>query len=552
MNAVAITDEGATAVSTAAAAPATGRYYRDLNEYLETLERAGKLIRIRQPINKDTEMHPLVRLQFRGLEEKDRKAWLFENITDAKGRRYDMPLVLCAMAGSSDIYALGLQCKVEEIPRRWAHAIANPVPPVVVKSGPVHEVVLTGDALKDRCLTRLPIPISTPGFDNAPYTTASHWISKDPDTGLHNVGNYRGMLKSEHRIGVYPASPGWGMRRHIELWRERGHARMPAAVVIGVPPAISYTAVTRLPNDVCEYDVAGGLAGHAIELVKCVTQDLLVPAQAQIVVEGFIATGEQEMEGPFGEFPGYMAARDYSWFMEVTAITMRQKPIYQAFLSQFPPSESSKLRGTGWTAACYDYLKTGGFDNVLEVHYPETASAYGICLVRIRRRHDDDGARILEHLSQKFVGKIAIVVDDDVDIHDPNAVYWALSYAMQPHRDVQVVDIPVMALDPSVAPPGASRGLGEGEEMPRMSGLLIDATRDWPYPPVSLPAKEHMEHALALWKKFGLPELNLRKPWFGYNLGNWSKDEAEEAALAARGDYFVTGEKQKNQRKRLK
>ena len=105
-------------MATAAADLPSGQYYRDLNEYIDTLERAGKLQRVTQPINKDTQMHPLVRLQFRGLEEKDRKAWLFENITDAKGRQYDMPLVLCAMAGSSDIYALGLQCTVDEIPGR--------------------------------------------------------------------------------------------------------------------------------------------------------------------------------------------------------------------------------------------------------------------------------------------------------------------------------------------------------------------------------------------------------------------------------------------------
>ncbi len=536
-------------MATAASDLPSGQYYRDLNEYIDTLERAGKLQRVTRPIDKDTQMHPLVRLQFRGLEEKDRKAWLFENITDAKGRTYDMPLVLCAMAGSSDIYALGLQCTVEEIPRRWDHAQAHPIAPVIVSTGPVHEQILRGDDLKERCLSRLPIPISTPGFDNAPYTTASHWISKDPDTGLHNVGNYRGMVKAEDRIGVYPASPGYGMRRHIEMWRERGHDRMPAAIVIGVPPAISYAAVTRLPNDVCEYDVAGGLAGQAIELTQCVSHDLLVPAQAQIVVEGFVPTNIQEMEGPFGEFPGYMAARDYSWFMEVTAITMRNKPIYQAFLSQFPPSESSKIRGIGWTAACFDYLKAAGFECVQEVHFPETSGSFGVCLVRIRREKDDDATRILDHLSKKFVGKMAIVVDEDVDIHDPNAIYWALSYAMQPHRDVRVVDIPLMALDPSIAPPGASRGL-TGEK-PRMSGLLIDATRDWPYPPVSLPGKEFMEGAIALWQELGLPELKLRKPWFGYNLGSWSPDEEEEAALAARGDYYVTGQKQRGERRTL-
>ena len=103
---------------------------------------------------------------------------------------------------------------------------------------------------------------------------------------------------------------------------------MPAAIVIGAPPHVSYTAVTRIPNDMCEYDVAGGLVGHPVEVVRCVTQDLLVPAEAEIVIEGTVPTDVVEMEGAFGEFPGYMAQRDYSFFMDVTAITMRKKPIY--------------------------------------------------------------------------------------------------------------------------------------------------------------------------------------------------------------------------------
>ena len=528
--------------------PPPDNYYRDLNEYLQALESAGLLVKIDRKINKDTEMHPLVRLQFRGLEEKDRKAWLFSDITDAKGRTFDMPLALCAMAGSSQIYAKGLMCEPEEIPLRWQYAQANPIAPKLVDSGPVQEVVLRGDDLKERCLTRLPIPISTPGFDNAPYTTASHWVSADPDFELHNVGNYRGMLKAEDRIGVYPASPGFGMRRHIEMWLERGIEKMPVAMVIGVPPAISYTAVTRLPNDVCEYDVAGGLAGYPIELVKCQTSDLLVPAEAQIVVEGWVRPAEQEMEGPFGEFPGYMAQRDYSWFVEVECITMRSQPVYQAFLSQFPPSESSKIRGIGWTNAAWQYLRDGGFDNVLDVHFPEMSGSFGVCLVKVRREKEDDGQRILEHLSKRFVGKLAIVVDEDVDIQDPEAIYWALSYAMQPHRDVRVVDIPLMPLDPSTVPPGSNRGLGS-EEKPRMSGLLIDATRDWDYPPVSLPKQEFMEGAVNLWKDLGLPELRLRNPWYGYNLGNWGDDEALEADLAVKGEYFQTGAKQKGDRR---
>src|SRR5262249_56002368 len=122
---------------------------------------------------------------------------------------------------------------------------------------------------------RLPIPISTPGFDNAPYTSASHWITKHPGTGMHNVGNYRGMVKAENRIGSAPGMVGVGMRYHIDNWRKKGVDRMPAAIVIGGPPHVTYAAVTRIPNDMCEYDVARGMAGCALDVGRCVTQDIM-------------------------------------------------------------------------------------------------------------------------------------------------------------------------------------------------------------------------------------------------------------------------------------
>src|SRR5262250_168035 len=149
-------------------------YWPTLGQYVEALERAGKLVRVTVPINKDTELHPLVRLQFRGLPESQRKAFLFENVVDARGRRYDIPVLVGALAGSKEIYALGMQCKLEEIETVWNNALTNQIAPVLVGKGACQEVVITGDALKrdGGGLGRLPIPISTPGFDNAPYTTA--------------------------------------------------------------------------------------------------------------------------------------------------------------------------------------------------------------------------------------------------------------------------------------------------------------------------------------------------------------------------------------------
>ncbi|MDP2725714.1 MAG: hypothetical protein Q8O44_05495, partial [Syntrophales bacterium] len=115
----------------------------------------------------------------------------------------------------------------------------------------------------------------------------------------------------------------------------------------------------------------------------------------------------------------------------------------------------------------------------------------------------------------------------------------------------RIVGIPFMPLDPSIAPPEDARGLVEGEKRPRTTGLLIDATRDWAYPPVSLPRREFMEEAIGLWRSLGLPELTLKNPWYGYPLGYWSEEEAQEAQLAVEGRYFETGEKQKGGRRRI-
>ncbi|HTI85689.1 MAG TPA: UbiD family decarboxylase [Alphaproteobacteria bacterium] len=525
-------------------------HWATLRDYVEGLDKAGKLVRVTTPVNKDTELHPLVRLQFRGLPESQRKAFLFENVVDSKGRKYDIPVLIGAMAGSADIYALGMCSPVGEISQKWRKALAEPIAPVTVTKAACQEVVIQGAELEQegKGLGRLPIPISTPGFDNAPYTTASHWVSKDPDTGVHNLGNYRGMVKAENRIGSLPAMLGVGMRNHLDAWRKKKIERMPAAIVIGAPPHVTYTAVTRIPNDMCEYDVAGALAGKPVEVVKCLTQDLMVPADAEIVVEGTIPTTMLEMEGAFGEFPGYMAQRDYSWFMDVTAITMRKKPIYLTILSQLPPSESSKMRHIGRSEAARKFLVDAGFDNVSDVKYLECGGANAVVAVKIKKRQPDDAKKALRLLGERFIGKFIVAVDEDIDILDMENVMWAISYRSQPYRDVEIVDAPLFALDPSNAPPGTARGLVDGKP-PRCTAILIDATMPWPYPPLSLPKKEFMDRAVSLWQELQLPALNLKNPWWGYSLGYWTEEEEREAELAVQGRHYETGEKQKANRR---
>src|SRR5207342_3922701 len=173
--------------------------YPDLHDHVRALEKAGQLITVDRPINKDTEMHPLVRWQFRGgIAEKDRKAFLFTHVTDSKNRKYDIPVVVGALAASREIYRIGMNCPLEKINEVWTRAIAQPIAPNVVREAPCHEMEVAG-------LEHLPIPISTPGWDIAPFTTLSQYITRDPETGVQNMGIYRGQVKAPKRLGMNPS-----------------------------------------------------------------------------------------------------------------------------------------------------------------------------------------------------------------------------------------------------------------------------------------------------------------------------------------------------------
>src|SRR5258706_11302725 len=269
------------AVGNAKAAP---RGYPDLHEHLATLERAGLLVTVERSIDKDSEMHPLVRWQFRGgIEEPDRKAFLFTKVTDSKNRNYDIPVVVGALAASREIYRIGMGCALDKINETWTRAIAQPIAPRIVKDAVCHEMELKG-------LDEIPIPISTPGWDIAPFTTLSQYITKDPETGVQNMGIYRGHLKAPRRLGMNPSlelRPG--IYTHWQKAKARGQ-KLAAAVVLGAPPCVAFTSAQKVPETLDELHVAGGLVGAPINVVKAKTVDLLVPAEAEIVIEGWIDT----------------------------------------------------------------------------------------------------------------------------------------------------------------------------------------------------------------------------------------------------------------------
>ncbi|MCL2429849.1 MAG: UbiD family decarboxylase, partial [Alphaproteobacteria bacterium] len=289
---------------------------RDFQQHLARLEAQGLLTRIDRPINKDTELHPLVRWQFQGgLAEGERRAFLFTNVIDGAGRRYDMPVAVGALGASPGIYSIGMGRPIEEIEPAWANAIAHPIAPVWVGAPACQEVVIRGDDLRGagKGLAALPVPISTPGFDAAPYLTATLCITRDPQTGIGNMGTYRAALKATDRLGVRMAARlgGAGGYQHWRKYHERKEP-MPCAIVVGCAPVVMFTGPMKLALDLDEMAVAGALAGSPIRIARCATIDLAVPADAEIVVEGLIDPELLEPEGPFGESHGHVALEDFN------------------------------------------------------------------------------------------------------------------------------------------------------------------------------------------------------------------------------------------------
>ena len=223
------------------------RGYRDLTEHLAELKRRGLLLTIDRPVDKDAELHPLVRWQFvGGIDEAERKAFLFTNVIDGHGRKYAFPVVVGALAANREIYCAGMQCTAAEVQARWDHAIAHPIAPNVVTTAACQEVVIEGAALmgEGHGLDSLPIPISTPGFDSAPTLTATNVITRDPETGVQNHGTYRAALKASDRLVVRMATRvgGAGGYRHYVKHQQRGDQTMPCAIVLGAPPCVAFVA----------------------------------------------------------------------------------------------------------------------------------------------------------------------------------------------------------------------------------------------------------------------------------------------------------------------
>jgi len=511
----------------------------DFQSHLAALEARGLLLRIDRPINKDTELHPLVRWQFQGgLKEDQRRAFLFTNVIDSSGRRYDIPVAVGALAASPRIYAVGMGRPVEEIEAAWVRAITSPIPPILVDAPPCQAVVITGEELSGigKGLTRLPVPISTPGFDAAPYLTATLCVTRDPETGIQNMGTYRAALKATDRLGVRMASRigGAGGYLHWKKYNRRGEP-MPCAIVVGCAPVAMFTGGMKLPVDLDELAVAGGLAGVPLRMAKALTVDLNVPADAEIVIEGLIDPDLLEPEGPFGESHGHVALEDFNMSMRVSAITHRRSPVFASIISQVTPSESSVLKKVAMEPLFFTHLRRQlGIKEVRRVVMHEPLSNLRK-VIFVQYAHGTPRSEVWRGLHGASTllsdcGKVCIAVSEDVDPTNADAVFWSLAYRANPMQDTHIA-------------PHRSAGHGP-KSGPREedSTILIDATLKHSAPPLALPARQYMEQARTIWQELGLPTLTPQPPWHGYSLGDWSPAWERYAERAVAGQWQQSGE----------
>jgi 4-hydroxy-3-polyprenylbenzoate decarboxylase len=510
------------------AGKAKARGYPDFHDHLRALDEAGLLVTIDRPINKDTEMHPLVRWQFRGgIAEEDRKAFLFTNIVDAKGRKYDIPVAIGALASNPEIYSIGMGAAVADIGDVWARSIAEPLAPVEVTDAPCHEVILEGDALagEGRGLDALPIPISSPGFDSAPY--------------LNRAG-----LKASNRLALRWATRPGGAEGHLhwQKYRKLGQ-KMPCAIVLGCPTSVAYTSPQKLRMGLDELSVAGAIAGAPIRVVRAKTVDLLVPAESEIVIEGMVDTEYLEPEAPFGESHGHIALEDFNAIFEVTAITHRRSPIIPSIISQVTPSESSVIKRVAYEPLFLSHLRDHlGIKGVKRValHEPLT-NLRRVLFVQFEPgvpRTEIWRGLVGAATLQAAVGKYVIAISEDIDPGNLDAVFWSLAYRADPDKDSQILRHRTRGHVPRI-------GSADEED----SSLLIDATLKRAMQPVALPKQEYMEHARGLWDELGLPALKPEAPWHGYSLGDWNDTWDEAAARAVAGDYLENGRRTAQRRR---
>jgi 4-hydroxy-3-polyprenylbenzoate decarboxylase len=492
--------------------------YSSLRGFIERLERDRLLVRVAAPVSPVLEM---TEIQTRLLAEGG-PAVLFENVVEASGRRWDMP-VLVNLFGTVERVALGMDRRPEQLrevgetlaflkqpepPGGWREALellpllrtVMAMKPRTVGAAPCQEVVLTGGEVD---LGLLPVQSCWPG-EPAPLITWPLVVTRGPGRRKEddfNLGIYRMQVTGRNTTLMRWLKHRGGAQHHARWKAAQGEKErpepLPAAVVIGADPGTILAAVTPVPDTLSEYQFAGLLRGAKVELAECRTVPLKVPAQAEIVLEGHVSLEDYGPEGPYGDHTGYYNAVEPFPVFTISAMTMRRRPIYLSTFTGRPPDEPSVL-GEALNEVFIPLL-VQQFPEIVDFWLPPEGCSYRIAVVSMRKAYAGHAKRVMmgvwSFLRQFMYTKWVIVVDDDIDARDWKDVMWAISTRMDPARDITVIEnTPIDYLD--FASPesglGGKVGLDATTKLPpetkrewgrkiRMDEAVVEAvTRKWP------------------------------------------------------------------------
>ena len=446
--------------------------YRDMREFLAALEKRHDLLRVKVPVDTHLEVGKILKK----LYHQQGPAVLFENPVGSK-----VPLV-AGLYSTRSKTLLSFESDDERILDKVLAGMKKPIAPVFKEKGECQENVI-----KDNVdLSRFPIPWYT-AKDGGRYISAAIAVSKDPETGVPDLGFYRCQVIGPDRI-AFLAQPFHRLGKNLAK-AKRLKKPFEMALVLGTDPVLGYTCLFQVSDDTNDWYLAGGLRGEPVELVKCKTIDMEVPATAEVIMELEVNYKEEFMEGPYGEYTGYYTPASPKPTARIKAITHRNDPLFLGLLTGRPVNEVHILKQIPFEASLYEALKQQ-FSSVMKVAIPPCGGVSFYVVIAIQQRYAGEAKQVLmAALSNVIRPKWVVVVDDDINVHDFNDVNWALSFRVRPKEDVVIVDnVPAGPLDPAV---------GESQLTKRvLSAVGIDATRPYgeKFPdPVEVPGWEEYD-----------------------------------------------------------
>ena len=479
---------------------------QDLREWLNRVEDIGELVRVNKPVDRDEEMSAIGYLL---AKQNPSPAVLFERPAGFDASPYKTRMLWNVLGPSIRRIAMTLEEPADtptvELIRRVKDKLKRRIPPQQIARGdaPVYENTVTGSKIN---LDLLPIPRHWP-LDGGRYAgTGDAVITRDPDTGYLNIGTYRMMQHDKKHVGLY-LSPGKDARLHITRAWQKGES-IQVAAAWGIDPLFMLVGSQTFPKNLSEYEFAGGIKGEPIPVVKGTTTDLLIPANAELVIEGIIRPNAVRSEGPFGEFPGYYGRPEAGCpLVEVTAVHHRSSPVLtNALMADYPSCEQSGFFSIIRSAKIWDDLDKLGIPGIAGVYsHPAAAGGFGMTVIAMEQRYAGHAAQALALAAQcpggAYYTKWIIAVDEDIDPTNTDEVIWAMASRCNPIDDIDILRNTWSTwLDPTQNPP---------EKRPYGSKALINACKEHRHLPVfskrTTLRKKVYDKVASRWKELGLP-----------------------------------------------